>query len=252
MPSELASDGGELCLTQVKGLEEVYVRSAEDIYKLLDTGSLKRRTAATLLNKQSSRSHSVFCVTVQVSGMKVLPLSRRCCSVCICRTRVSRCSCATTERWNGLQRRSTSCSRMARMPSALASSIWWIWLARRAFCGMRWGAGAPALSAGVHVAVSFLLGAGHDLAICMQVWGHRRAGQGSRTDQQEPERAGPCHQCDCGQDGAPAWRCVVPCRTTQTTVGCCGCCANTRCGSREGDSCCGSHCRATSPTVTPS
>lgn len=55
-------------LLQVKGLEEVYVRSAEDIYKLLDTGSLKRRTAATLLNKQSSRSHSVFCVTVQVTA----------------------------------------------------------------------------------------------------------------------------------------------------------------------------------------
>jgi Kinesin motor domain len=82
MPRNLASNRGELCLTQVKGLEEVYVRSAEDIYKLLDTGSLKRRTAATLLNKQSSRSHSVFCVTVQVSGMTVLPMSCRCCPGC--------------------------------------------------------------------------------------------------------------------------------------------------------------------------
>ena len=79
---------------QVKGLEEVYVRSAEDIYKLLDTGSLKRRTAATLLNKQSSRSHSVFCVTVQVRCRTVLPFSRWSCSGCSCWTRFSRCSCA--------------------------------------------------------------------------------------------------------------------------------------------------------------
>jgi hypothetical protein len=32
---------------------------------------------------------------------------------------------------------------MARMPSALASCIWWIWLARRASCGTHWDAGAP-------------------------------------------------------------------------------------------------------------
>lgn len=41
------------------------MRGARDIYALLDRGSAKRRTAETLLNKQSSRSHSVFCVTVR-------------------------------------------------------------------------------------------------------------------------------------------------------------------------------------------
>jgi kinesin family protein 11 len=51
-----------MCLAQ--GLEEIIVKSKTDIYALLDRGSAKRRTAETLLNKQSSRSHSVFCVTV--------------------------------------------------------------------------------------------------------------------------------------------------------------------------------------------
>lgn len=60
--------GGESVM--VKGLEEVCVSNAADIYALLDRGSAKRRTAATLLNKQSSRSHSVFCVTVQIHEMQ--------------------------------------------------------------------------------------------------------------------------------------------------------------------------------------
>ena len=51
----------------MQGLEEIIVRNARDIYALLDRGSAKRRTAETLLNKQSSRSHSVFCVTARPS-----------------------------------------------------------------------------------------------------------------------------------------------------------------------------------------
>ena len=43
------------------------MKSKLDIYALLDRGSAKRRTAETLLNKQSSRSHSVFCVTVRAA-----------------------------------------------------------------------------------------------------------------------------------------------------------------------------------------
>ncbi|EIE18562.1 kinesin-domain-containing protein [Coccomyxa subellipsoidea C-169] len=50
----------------VQGLEEIIVKNKVDIYALLDRGSAKRRTAETLLNKQSSRSHSVFCVTVHM------------------------------------------------------------------------------------------------------------------------------------------------------------------------------------------
>ena len=51
--------------TGVHGVEELIVKNSSDIYSLLDRGSAKRKTAATLLNKGSSRSHSVFCVTVR-------------------------------------------------------------------------------------------------------------------------------------------------------------------------------------------
>ncbi|XP_010557298.1 PREDICTED: kinesin-like protein KIN-5A [Tarenaya hassleriana] len=48
----------------VRGLEEEIVCTADEIYKVLEKGSAKRRTAETLLNKQSSRSHSIFSVTI--------------------------------------------------------------------------------------------------------------------------------------------------------------------------------------------
>ena len=50
----------------MQGLEEPIVKTAGDIYSLLETGNARRKTAETLLNKQSSRSHSVFIVTVSV------------------------------------------------------------------------------------------------------------------------------------------------------------------------------------------
>ncbi|KAI8110594.1 hypothetical protein M9435_002268 [Picochlorum sp. BPE23] len=50
----------------LQGLEEPHVKVAGDIFSLLETGNARRRTAETLLNKQSSRSHSVFVVTVSV------------------------------------------------------------------------------------------------------------------------------------------------------------------------------------------
>ncbi|XP_041368096.1 kinesin-like protein KIF11-B [Gigantopelta aegis] len=50
----------------ISGLEEVVVRSKEEVYKILDRGSARRQTAATLMNATSSRSHSVFSVTVHI------------------------------------------------------------------------------------------------------------------------------------------------------------------------------------------
>ncbi|KAK8939766.1 125 kDa kinesin-related protein [Platanthera guangdongensis] len=50
----------------VKGLEEEIVTTASEIYKILEKGSSKRRTAETLLNKQSSRSHSIFSITIHI------------------------------------------------------------------------------------------------------------------------------------------------------------------------------------------
>ena len=37
-----------------------------EIYQVLDRGTSKRRTAETLLNKRSSRSHSVFAITIHM------------------------------------------------------------------------------------------------------------------------------------------------------------------------------------------
>ncbi|XP_050227654.1 kinesin-like protein KIN-5C [Mercurialis annua] len=50
----------------VRGLEEEIVTSANEIFTLLERGSAKRRTAETLLNKQSSRSHSLFTITIHI------------------------------------------------------------------------------------------------------------------------------------------------------------------------------------------
>jgi kinesin family member 11 len=50
----------------VRDLEEEVVSSAAEIYRILEKGSAKRKTAETLLNKQSSRSHSVFSITIHI------------------------------------------------------------------------------------------------------------------------------------------------------------------------------------------
>ncbi|XP_035223435.1 kinesin-like protein KIF11, partial [Stegodyphus dumicola] len=49
----------------VQGLTVRNVTSMDDIYSILDKGCKKRRKAATLLNKMSSRSHTIFTVTVK-------------------------------------------------------------------------------------------------------------------------------------------------------------------------------------------
>ncbi|KAJ6904831.1 kinesin-like protein KIN-5D [Populus alba x Populus x berolinensis] len=63
-PVALMEDGKGGVL--IRGLEEEIVCTANEIYKILDKGSAKRRTAETLLNKQSSRSHSIFSITIHI------------------------------------------------------------------------------------------------------------------------------------------------------------------------------------------
>ncbi|XP_029283274.1 kinesin-like protein KIF11 [Cottoperca gobio] len=53
----------------VKGLEEVMVHNKDEVYQILEKGSAKRRTASTLMNSYSSRSHSVFSVTIHMKEM---------------------------------------------------------------------------------------------------------------------------------------------------------------------------------------
>lgn len=50
----------------VQGLEEAIVKNSIEIFSVLDRGSAKRRTAETLLNKVSSRSHSIFTITIHM------------------------------------------------------------------------------------------------------------------------------------------------------------------------------------------
>lgn len=50
----------------VHGLEEIPVHTTADVYKLLAKGQEKRRTASTLMNAQSSRSHTIFSILVHI------------------------------------------------------------------------------------------------------------------------------------------------------------------------------------------
>ncbi|KAL6507969.1 hypothetical protein OROGR_024164 [Orobanche gracilis] len=58
-------EDGKGCVI-IRGLEEEAVYSANEIYSLLERGASRRRTADTLLNKRSSRSHSIFTITVHI------------------------------------------------------------------------------------------------------------------------------------------------------------------------------------------
>ncbi|KAF0993230.1 hypothetical protein HZS_7018 [Henneguya salminicola] len=50
----------------VHGLEELIVHNKNEVYSILERGAQRRQTATTLLNAQSSRSHTVFSVTVNM------------------------------------------------------------------------------------------------------------------------------------------------------------------------------------------
>ncbi|CAN1775592.1 Kinesin-like protein KIN-5D [Linum perenne] len=50
----------------IRGLEQELVSSAKEIYRILEKGSARRQTAETLLNKTSSRSHTIFSITIYI------------------------------------------------------------------------------------------------------------------------------------------------------------------------------------------
>ncbi|KGN54222.1 kinesin-like protein KIN-5B [Cucumis sativus] len=68
-PISLMEDGKGAVV--VRGLEEEAVYSLSEIYTLLERGSARRRTADTLLNKRSSRSHSIFSITLHIKESSV-------------------------------------------------------------------------------------------------------------------------------------------------------------------------------------
>ncbi|XP_011875428.1 PREDICTED: bipolar kinesin KRP-130 [Vollenhovia emeryi] len=55
----------------IHGLEEVTVHNKNEVYKILEKGSEKRQTAATLMNAHSSRSHTVFSITIHIKENNV-------------------------------------------------------------------------------------------------------------------------------------------------------------------------------------
>ncbi|KAI9015182.1 P-loop containing nucleoside triphosphate hydrolase protein [Gaertneriomyces semiglobifer] len=50
----------------IQGIEETLVKNAQDVISVLQRGSNKRQIAATNMNETSSRSHSIFCITVHI------------------------------------------------------------------------------------------------------------------------------------------------------------------------------------------
>ncbi|MCJ1231071.1 Kinesin heavy chain [Toensbergia leucococca] len=48
----------------VKGLLEIYVSSVQEVYEVMRRGGAARATAATNMNLESSRSHSIFVITI--------------------------------------------------------------------------------------------------------------------------------------------------------------------------------------------
>lgn len=54
-----------------QNLEEITVLNAKDIFDILKRGIQQRQTAATLCNKNSSRSHSIFTMKIMIKEYNV-------------------------------------------------------------------------------------------------------------------------------------------------------------------------------------
>lgn len=54
----------------VKGLVEVYVSSVQEVYEVMRRGGAARAVAATNMNQESSRSHSIFVVTITQKNLE--------------------------------------------------------------------------------------------------------------------------------------------------------------------------------------
>ncbi|CDK25918.1 unnamed protein product [Kuraishia capsulata CBS 1993] len=65
-------DGSTKKSIKVQGMEEIFIKSPEEGLKLLRDGSIKRQVASTKCNDLSSRSHTVFSITVHMKLPDVL------------------------------------------------------------------------------------------------------------------------------------------------------------------------------------
>ena len=51
---------------KIKGVDEVAVKNKDEIYQLMERGTLKRKVAATQMNAHFSRSHCVFQIQINM------------------------------------------------------------------------------------------------------------------------------------------------------------------------------------------
>ena len=63
----LYEDGQKRGSVIIQGLEDVQVHDKREVFKILEKGSIKRQTAETKMNATSSRSHTIFTVTVYIN-----------------------------------------------------------------------------------------------------------------------------------------------------------------------------------------
>jgi len=54
----------------IKGLNEVYVASVDEVFQVMEAGGENRKVAATNMNQESSRSHSLFLITIQQKNVE--------------------------------------------------------------------------------------------------------------------------------------------------------------------------------------
>ena len=68
----MSIDGHAYFITVVIGHQEVECDTLDDVMSLLVSGSAVRHTGSTQMNEHSSRSHSIFTVTVGKSCLVVV------------------------------------------------------------------------------------------------------------------------------------------------------------------------------------
>ena len=80
LASENSEDFGELKIFEdqtrkgsvlIKNLQEINVENKNQVYKILKKGADRRQKACTLMNAQSSRSHSIFTATVFIKEKSI-------------------------------------------------------------------------------------------------------------------------------------------------------------------------------------
>ncbi|POW16535.1 hypothetical protein PSTT_01314 [Puccinia striiformis] len=54
----------------VKNLSDFYVGSAPEVYQIMRTGGEARKVSSTIMNAESSRSHSIFVITIQQKNLE--------------------------------------------------------------------------------------------------------------------------------------------------------------------------------------